>query len=101
MASSASLVATAVGSMAQPMPFSPRSTVTLAPNGAWDSRNAASASCASSGRWVGAVRSDRRKRVSGAITLKDPSTGWASKPITVTDGLVHRREASEPVPANS
>ena len=85
--------------MAQPMPFSPGVTVTSQPNGACATRKSASACCACSGRWFGAVRSERRNVVSWLITLNDPSTGWASKPMTVTLGLVHRRDASEPVPA--
>ena len=92
-------MATAFGSIAQPMPFSNLVTFTSAPNGACACRNAASASCASCGCWLGAVRRDRRNVVSGLTTLNEPSTGCASKPITVTLGLVHSLEASEPVPA--
>ena len=71
------LGATAFGSIAQPMPFSNLVTFTSAPNGACACRNAASASCASCGCWLGAVRRDRRNVVSGLTTLNEPSTGCA------------------------
>ena len=99
-ASSASRVASHCGSMAQPMPSSSGVTWTSAPKGACDSRNVTIACIAACGSWVGATRRLMRNRVSGLITLNDPSTGCASKPMTVALGLVHRREASEPVPAS-
>ena len=61
------------------------STFTSAPNGAWSPQERwpalpAPLPGAGSARCAG----DRRNVVSGEMTLKDPSTGCASKPITVT-----------------
>ena len=81
-----------IRSMAQPMPFSPHLMLTTQSNGCMvDFRRRRQRllrfSYVDAG--FGAVRRLRRNVVSGLITLNEPSTGCASKPITVTEELVH------------
>ena len=49
----------------------------------------------------GAIRSEILARAVGTRVLLAPSTWGASRPVTVSDGLVHSRSTLEPEPMNS
>src|SRR4029079_9383677 len=90
-----------VASICVASPVSTTFTLRVAPHGTWDSRWAFRQARAFSVVSPGAIRMEILARAAGTRVLLAPSTLGASRPVTLSDGLVHSRSTVEPSPIHS